>query len=215
MDGYGVRDNEPMNPAEGDPTAPAQAGSGSTAPAAGPAVTVASDGSDSPARRPRRIWLFAVIAIAVLGLDILSKSLVAANLGHRAPIRLLGGAVYLVEARNSGAAFSVGTGATIALTVIAIAVIVVILRVASRMRSVGWAVALGLILGGALGNVVDRIFRSPGGGRGHVVDWISVFSSDGHVWPIFNAADSAVVCGAITAAIVALVGIDIDGTRRR
>jgi signal peptidase II len=204
-----------MSAAEGDPTAPAQAGSSPGAPASGPAVTVASARSDARARRPRRIGLFAVVAILVLGLDILSKSVVAAHLGHHAPIRLLGGAVYLVEARNSGAAFSVGTGATVVLTVIAVAVIVVILRVASRLRSLGWAVALGLILGGALGNVVDRIFRSPGGGRGHVVDWISVFSSDGHIWPIFNAADSAVVCGAITAAIVALVGIDIDGTHRR
>jgi signal peptidase II len=204
-----------MNAADGDPTAQAQAGPGPAAPASDPAVTLASDGSDSRPCLPRRTGLFAVIASAVLGLDILSKSLVAAYLGNHAPIRLLGGAVYLVEARNSGAAFSVGTGATIVLTVIAVVVIVVILRVASRMRSLGWAMALGLILGGALGNVIDRIFRSPGGGRGHVVDWISVFSSDGHVWPIFNAADSAVVCGAITAAVLAVVGIDIDGTRKR
>ena len=90
-------------------------------------------------------------------------------------MRLLGGAIYLVQTRNSGAAFSVGTGATVVLTVVALAVVVVILRAARRMRSVGWAVALGLVLGGALGNLIDRLFRSPGVGRGHVVDWISLF----------------------------------------
>jgi signal peptidase II len=91
----------------------------------------------------------------------------------------------------------------------------VIVRAARRMRSIGWAMALGLILGGALGNLTDRLFRSPGFGRGHVVDWISLFSSDGHVWPVFNVADSAIVCGAVTAGVVALLGIEFDGTRRR
>jgi signal peptidase II len=103
---------------------------------------------------------------------------------------------------------------------VALTVVVFILRTAGRMRSAGWAVALGLVLGGALGNLADRMFRAPGVGRGHVVDWISLFSPDGHVWPIFNLADSAIVSGAVLAAILALRGIDIDGrggrtTRRR
>jgi signal peptidase II len=88
-------------------------------------------------------------------------------------------------------------------------------RAARSMRSVGWAVALGLILGGALGNLVDRLFRAPGVARGHVVDWISVFCNDGHIFPVFNLADSAITCGAVTAAIVALAGIEFDGSRRR
>ena len=121
-------------------------------------------------------------------------------------MRLLGGAIYLIETRNAGAAFSVGTGATIVLTVVALVVIAVIVRAARGMRSVGWAVALGLILGGALGNLIDRLFRAPGFGRGHVVDWISLFCNDGHIWPVFNLADSAICCGAVTAAIVALPG---------
>jgi signal peptidase II len=83
------------------------------------------------------------------------------------------------------------------------------------MRSTAWAVALGLILGGALGNLVDRLFRAPGFGRGHVVDWISVFSDDGHIWPVFNLADSAICCGAVLAAIIAVIGIEFDGSRRR
>jgi len=163
----------------------------------------------------RRIALFAVVASTVLALDVVSKVVVAAQLGRHDPIRLLGGAIYLVETRNSGAAFSVGTGATFVLTAIALAVVAFILRTAGRMRSTGWAVALGLVLGGALGNLADRLLRTPGFGRGHVVDWISLFARDGHIWPIFNLADSAIVCGAILAAILALRGVDIDGTGAR
>lgn len=165
--------------------------------------------------KPRRVGLFAVVAAAVLILDIVSKVVVAAKLDDHRPVRLLGGAIYLVETRNSGAAFSMGTGATVALTVIALAVVVVILRTARRMRSIGWAVALGLILGGALGNIVDRLFRAPGVGRGNVVDWISLFSDDGSRFAIFNLADSAITCGAVLAAILALRGVDLDGTRSR
>jgi signal peptidase II len=83
------------------------------------------------------------------------------------------------------------------------------------MRSAGWAVALGLVLGGALGNLGDRLFRSPGPGRGWVVDWISLFGPDGVHWPIFNLADSAIVCGALTAAVLAVRGIDLDGRSGR
>jgi signal peptidase II len=166
--------------------------------------------------RPRRIGLFVAVAILALGLDLITKIVVAAELGDpHPPVRVLGGAIYLTETRNSGAAFSVGTGATIVLTALAFAVVGVILRMAGRMRSAGWAVALGLVLGGALGNLTDRIFRSPGVGRGHVVDWISLFAKDGHVWPIFNLADSAIVCGAVLLAVLALCGIDIDGRGTR
>ncbi len=177
------------------------------------AVSQADRGSAAGKRR--RLVLFAVVAVAALGLDIVSKVLVAANLDEHPPVRLLGGAIYLVETRNSGAAFALGTGATAVLTVVALAVVAIILRTARRMYSIGWAVALGLILGGALGNIVDRLFREPGVGRGHVVDWISLFASDGHIWPIFNLADSAIVCGAVLAAVVALLGIELDGSRGR
>ena len=167
-------------------------------------------------RPTRRIGLLAVVALVVLALDLFSKVAVAAWLGmDHQPVRLLWGAVYLVQTRNAGAAFSVGTGATVILTLIAVVIIVVIVRSARRMRSVGWAIALGLVLGGALGNLADRLFRAPGIGRGHVVDWISLFSDDGHVWPIFNIADSAIVCGAVLSALLALRGIDLDGGRAR
>jgi signal peptidase II len=165
------------------------------------------------APRPRRIVLFAAVALAVLALDVISKAVVVARLEGHPPVRLLGGALYLVATRNSGAAFSVGTGATIVLTLIALVIVAVILRTASRLRSVAWAVALGLILGGAVGNLIDRILRAPGVGRGHVVDWISLFSDDGSKFAIFNVADSAITCGAILTAIIALLGVGLDGTR--
>jgi len=163
----------------------------------------------------RTLWIFAVTALLAFAADVVSKLIVAAQLRDRAPVRLLGGAIYLVETRNSGAAFSLGTGATIILTVIAVVVIAVILRAARRMRSRGWAIALGLVLGGALGNLADRIFRAPAPGRGRVVDWISLFANDGHIWPVFNLADSAIVCGAILAGMLAVRGIELDGTRGR
>ena len=159
--------------------------------------------------------LFGVVAAVALALDIVSKAVVAARLTDGHVVRLLGGAVYLVQTRNSGAAFSLGTGATVILTVIALAVVAVILRTASRMRSAGRAVSLGLVLGGAVGNLVDRLFREPGVGRGHVVDWISLFADDGHVWPIFNVADSCIVVGAVLAAVLAVRGVDIDGQSAR
>ena len=128
---------------------------------------------------------------------------------------MLGGLIYLDQTRNAGAAFSVGTGATLMLTAVALAVVVFIVRTAGRMRSAGWAVALGLVLGGALGNLVDRMFRDPGLGRGHVVDWISAFGPNGVHWPIFNLADSAIVCGAVLAAALAVSGVDIDARGSR
>ncbi|TAM82336.1 MAG: signal peptidase II [Jatrophihabitans sp.] len=161
--------------------------------------------------------MFLVVATLVLALDAVSKAVVVAELEdpHHAPVRLLGGVFYLDVTRNSGAAFSLGAGFTVLLTAVAAGVVVFILRTAARMRSIGWAVALGLILGGALGNLSDRIFRAPGPGRGHVVDWISVFGPYGRYFPIFNLADSGIVCGAVLAVILALRGTDIDGNTAR
>lgn len=160
--------------------------------------------------------VFFLAAATALAADALSKVLVVANVQpSRPPIRLLGGAIYLVQARNSGAAFSVGTGATAALTVVSLLVAAVIIRTARRLRSTAWAVALGMVLGGAVGNLVDRLLRAPGPGRGHVVDWISLFADDGHVWPIFNLADSSIVIGGVIAVLLSVRGIDFDGVRNR
>jgi signal peptidase II len=186
-----------------------------------PADAAVTRESATPPAQPqppagRRVVLFGAVAGLVLILDIVSKALVVADVPQApATDRVLGGLFYLQQVRNSGAAFSLGTGFTAILTAVALAVVVLIVRVAARLRSAAWAVSLALILGGAVGNLVDRLFRSPGVGRGHVVDWISLFGPDGKYWPIFNLADSAIVCGAILAALLAVVGIEFDGRRSR
>jgi signal peptidase II len=156
----------------------------------------------------RRIGILIGAAVLVLVLDIVTKVTVVATLSNRAPIRLLGGFLTLRVDRNPGAAFSFGPSLTILFSLIAITVIVVILRSSRRIRSLPWAITLGLLLGGATGNLVDRIFRSPGAFRGWVVDWIQVPH-----WPVFNLADSAIVCGGILAVLLSARGIRLDGHR--
>ncbi|WP_395106044.1 signal peptidase II [Actinomadura sp. SCN-SB] len=166
----------------------------------------AEGSSGSP--RPRRVGVLITVALAALGLDVVSKVVVVATLQDREPIRLLGGLLTLRETRNSGAAFSIGTGYTIIFTLIAIGVVVAILRTARNLRSVPWAVCLGLLLGGAFGNLIDRLLRAPAPLQGHVVDWIEVPN-----WPVFNLADSAIVCGGVLAVLLAARGLQLDGTR--
>ncbi|HEY2549791.1 MAG TPA: signal peptidase II [Streptosporangiaceae bacterium] len=157
--------------------------------------------------RPRVSALLA-IAVAVLAIDIASKVTVVATLSRRAPIRLLGGFLTLRVDRNPGAAFSIGPSLTIVFSAIAVGVIIYILRTSAKIRSLAWAASLGLLLGGAAGNLVDRLFRSPGPLRGYAVDWIEVPH-----WPVFNLADSAIVCGGVLAVLLAARGIRIDGSR--
>jgi signal peptidase II len=177
------------------------------------AVTEQPDPPASPRRSRARLLLG--LAAVVLTLDVCTKLLVVATLSDREPLRLLGGALYLTEARNTGAAFSFAEGATVVFTLIAVAVVVVIVRSARRLFSTGWAIALGLVLGGAVGNLLDRVFRDPGFLRGGVVDFISLFDPYGQVWPIFNVADSAIVCGGVLGALLAFRGVEFDGGRSR
>ena len=152
--------------------------------------------------------LLGAVAAAVLALDVVTKVLVVAELEGRRTLELLGGQLLIRVSRNPGAAFSFAEGATAVFTAIAIVVVVVILRVARRRGSDGWALALGLLLGGASGNLVDRLLRSPGPGRGAVVDFI-----DFQVWPSFNVADSGIVVGGALAVILSFRGLEVDGTR--
>jgi signal peptidase II len=156
----------------------------------------------------RRMGVLVAVAVAVLALDIATKSIIVATLSPTQTVRLLGGFLHLRQDRNPGAAFSFAPGLTILFSLIAITVIVVILRSSRRIRSVPWAVTLGLLLGGATGNLVDRIFRAPGLFRGWVVDWIQIPH-----WPVFNLADSAIVCGGILAVLLSARGIGLDGER--
>jgi signal peptidase II len=169
--------------------------------------------STPPPAGRRRIGLLAVVAALVLTADLVSKVAVVATLSERSPVRLLGGLLYLVQARNAGAAFSFAQGATVLFSAIAALVIVIILRSASQLRSLPWAISLGLILGGAAGNLVDRLFRSPGPLRGRVVDWISLLDPGGRVWPVFNLADSCIVVGGVLAVLLAFAGFEMTGTR--
>jgi signal peptidase II len=159
---------------------------------------------------PRRLSLLLGIAAVVLALDVATKVLVVARLEGRDPLELLGGQLLLRVSRNPGAAFSFAEGATLLFTAVAVTVVVVILRVSRRLYSGAWAVSLGLLLGGACGNLVDRVLRSPGPGRGAVVDFI-----DFQVWPSFNVADSAIVTGGLLAVLLSFRGIEIDASHRR
>jgi signal peptidase II len=157
---------------------------------------------------PRRVALLFAVALAVLAADVISKVIVVATLKPDQPVWLIGGVLDLNLTRNSGAAFSFGTGQTVVFTAIAIGVIIFILRTSRRLRSLPWAVTLGLLLGGAAGNLTDRLLRSPGVFRGDVVDWIQLPH-----WPVFNVADSCIVCGGFLAVLLATRGMRLDGTR--
>jgi signal peptidase II len=159
------------------------------------------------AGRPR-VGVLLAVAVAVLAADVVSKTIVVAALSSQAPVRLLGGFLTLIVSRNPGAAFSIGPSLTVAFTTIAAGVIAFILRTSRRIRSAPWAVSLGLLLGGATGNLTDRLLRSPGPLRGHVVDWIMLPH-----WPVFNLADSSIVCGGVLAVLLAMRGMRIDGSR--
>jgi signal peptidase II len=142
----------------------------------------------------------------VLALDVATKVWVVSWEPGR-EIEVLGDALVLRESRNSGAAFGLAQGATVVLTLVALVVAVVIARVAPRLASRRWAVALGLILGGALGNLADRMLRAPGPLRGAVVDFIDL-----SYWPSFNVADSAIVVGGALAVLLSLLGVEPSDT---
>jgi signal peptidase II len=171
-------------------------------------------------RMASRLPVVLGVAVFVLAADIVSKVIVVATLSDRhclvgsyvpspPPVRLLGGVLTLCESRNPGAAFGIGgTSTTIVFTAIAVGVIIFIVRTSRQIYSLPWAIALGLLLGGATGNLTDRIFRSPGPLRGWVVDWIQLPH-----WPVFNLADSAITCGAVLMVLLAAQGRRLDGTR--
>jgi signal peptidase II len=145
---------------------------------------------------------------AVCLLDMVSKLVVVANLAPRRELVLLGGLITLHLYRNPGAAFGIGHTYTAIYALVAAGVLVAILRVARRLQSWPWSIALGLILGGAAGNLVDRLFRSPGPLRGFVVDWIKL----PYFAPTFNLADTAITAGAVLIVLATLRGWRLDGS---
>ena len=179
----------------------------SNQPTTSPADNPADSTSDSPTR-PRMWLILLVVAATVLVADVVTKIIAVALIEPGDPVEIIGDTVTFKLVRNSGAAFSMATGYTWILTLIALVVVAGIIRYSHRLGSIWWALGLGLVLGGALGNLIDRIFRAPGPLRGHVVDFMSV-----GWWPVFNVADSAVVCGAIGLVVLTLFGFEFDGTR--
>jgi signal peptidase II len=169
----------------------------------GAAVASAADQS-----RRRRTALLLASAVTVLVADVVSKVLIVATMDDESQPRVtvVVGVLHIVYTRNSGAAFSIGTGATLLFTAVAVSVVVVIARQARRLASRRWALSLGLLLGGALGNLTDRVLRDPGPFRGHVVDWIQLPH-----WPVFNVADAAIVAGGCLAVLLAARGVPLEG----
>ena len=182
---------QPADPANPDPADPAR---------------------PEPAERSRRPQVaLALTALAILAADVGTKVWAVSRLSDD-EIRLFGGLVVLHEQRNPGAAFSIAGGATVLFSLVAIGIAAVIIRTARTLRSKAWALALGLILGGALGNLVDRLLRDPAPLRGHVVDFIDLHWNGRSVWPVFNIADMAIVSGAVLALLLSWRAVPVgDG----
>ncbi|MDR2996562.1 MAG: signal peptidase II [Microbacterium sp.] len=155
----------------------------------------------------------AILAVLVLAADQFAKHLVLTNLSYEQLVHVFGNFLSFYLIKNSGAAFSLLPNATwvftIALSVVAIAIIwLAVTRVRSRL----WAVVLGLLLGGVLGNLADRLFREPGFGVGHVVDFIYT----PWMMPAFyNVADMFITTMMVCVALLVLFGVRLDGTRER
>lgn len=170
--------------------------------------TKSSSVTAAPPRR--RLRLLLTVAAVVLFIDVVTKVLAVRLLTPGQPVSIIGDTVTWTLVRNSGAAFSMATGYTWVLTLIATGVVIGIVWMGRRLVSPWWAIGLGMILGGATGNLIDRFFRAPGPLRGHVVDFFSV-----GWWPVFNVADPAVVGGAILLVALSLFGFDFDTVGRR
>jgi signal peptidase II len=158
----------------------------------------------------RRVLVVALLATAavVLTVDQLAKVWAVDALANGRSIDVVGDLVQLRLFRNPGAAFSFATGSTWIFTIVATVASVMIVRVARQLGSALWAVALGLLLGGALGNLTDRLFREPGFPQGHVVDFIDLPRLF-----VFNVADASISCAAVLIALLAWRGVRVDGSR--
>ena len=160
-----------------------------------------------PVRRARTLTVMLGVAAVVVIADAISKGLALRELPGRQPVRLLGGLLTLTLKLNPGAAFGVGTSYTAVIALIACGVVVYVIRMAARLHSLAWTIGLGLMLGGAAGNLGDRLFRAPGPLRGSVVDWLNL----PHFPWTFNLADASVTCATVLIVILALCGVRIDG----
>ena len=181
-----------------------------------------SDGADLPEKHAsvlrsnsnrRELIVFGFTAFLIIVIDQITKYwaqqyLLPRMISGEGPVELLGGFLKFTYAENSGAAFSMGTGITWVFTTIALIVVGIIFKYARKLGSTPWALALGGLLGGSIGNLIDRMFRDPGPFHGFVVDFIQL-----PYWAIFNVADMAVVISGISIAVLLFRGFGIDGSR--
>lgn len=164
--------------------------------------------SGSPLGRARGRAIFLIVALVAYSLDVLTKTLAVAKLTEGETIQVIGDVLTLNLLRNPGAAFSTGTSFTVALTCVAIIATCAVLYFGWRAGSTLWALALGLLLAGVVGNLTDRMLRAPGPFRGHVVDFLQLPN-----WPVFNVADICINVAAALILLQAFRGVRIDGTR--
>jgi signal peptidase II len=173
------------------------------------------DGAPPPAARTRAWSVFGLVAVAVVGIDLAVKQWTTSTVAHGEPLKLFGGLIYVIYTRNSGAAFSMLRDHTWIFPIIALGVVGWLFWMIRGTVSTAWAVALGLVLGGAAGNLGDRLFRAPGPFRGHVVDMFSFLDDHAGHFPVFNIADSALTVGVALAILLEFMGRRRDGTRAR
>ena len=176
-------------------------------------ASLTGDHDVDPAVRPRGsrarlLTVFGLVAATAYAVDVVSKIIAVDRLTGRPDVEIVGNLLVLHLVRNPGAAFSTGTGYTAVFTCLAIAAVGVILYLVRRIGSLGWAVALGLLLAGVAGNLTDRLLREPGPLRGHVIDFFMLPH-----WPVFNVADICIDAAAVLILILVYRGIRIDGTR--
>ncbi|GAA2480096.1 signal peptidase II [Terrabacter carboxydivorans] len=179
-----------------------------TTPTEAVSTTTAEETRPRADRRKRLFVVLGVVAVLAYLSDQLTKMVALDVLGDGEPRPFIGQLIRFKLIGNPGAALSLGAGNTWVMTGIALAVLVAIIVVARQLGSRAWAIALGLLLGAAIGNLTDRFVRPPGGGQGHVVDFI-----DYNRWFIGNVADIWIVSAAGLIVVLAMLGIGVDGRR--
>jgi signal peptidase II len=158
--------------------------------------------------KARLLAVFGLVAVTMYAVDVISKIIAVDRLDGRPDVEIVGDFFVLHLVRNPGAAFSTGTGYTQVFSCLAMAAVVVILVLARRIGSLGWAFALGFLLAGVAGNLTDRLLREPAPLRGHVIDFFMLPH-----WPVFNVADICIDIAAGLILIQVFRGIRLDGTR--
>lgn len=157
--------------------------------------------------RNRNLVIVGAVASVVYASDLLTKIWAVERLSDpNESIEIVGDLFQLELTRNPGAAFGIGVGMTVVFTILSLVVVAVVLRTSNRLGSTGWAVVFGLVLGGALGNLTDRLFRSPGFMRGHVIDFLHLKN-----WPVFNLADTAFCIAGVIVFLLVLRNIPLEG----